>query len=292
MEDFPISYNSVIRANQIGFILSEELYNINIHIINNYKIRLLDEIKCTHLNEYFDKIKKICKDYDYTYNLLIGKEKMDDTKCADILILHKSIKKEYIELVSHFQKIVSIQILYRNIFNMVFYLPCFSDNRGRQYYSTLVSPTFYILFRYLYKFSTNKEFLNLEKSIFYTKIIKYKIIVSKFNLNEKKSYIAIILFIEIGKFFIKDSNNYIIKTEDIIRVGIEKYEKKTEILEFEDILYLNKIYYLLDELILSDKIDNNSLIFKDATASGLQNYGIILGYKNEYLEFLNINGND
>jgi len=31
------------------------------------------------------------------------------------------------------------------------------------------------------------------------------------------------------------------------------------------------------------------IIFKDATSSGLQNYGILLGYKKEKLKYININ---
>jgi hypothetical protein len=33
-------------------------------------------------------------------------------------------------------------------------------------------------------------------------------------------------------------------------------------------------------------------LFKDATSSGLQNYGIILGYKEESLKLINIDGED
>jgi hypothetical protein len=39
-------------------------------------------------------------------------------------------------------------------------------------------------------------------------------------------------------------------------------------------------------------IDINSIIFKDATSSGLQNYGIILGYQEEKLKYINLNGED
>jgi hypothetical protein len=57
-------------------------------------------------------------------------------------------------------------------------------------------------------------------------------------------------------------------------------------------MYLNKIYYVLDDLLKHKIIDYNTLIFKDATASGLQNYGIVLGYDTEKLKYLNLNGDD
>ena len=31
----------------------------------------------------------------------------------------------------------------KNIFEKSYYLPCFTDNRDKQYYGTLLSPTFY-----------------------------------------------------------------------------------------------------------------------------------------------------
>ena len=191
-----------------------------------------------------------------------------------------------------FQKIISMQILEKSTLDKVFYLPCFMDNRGRQYYSTLLSPTFYILFRNLYEFNKKSSFKNLEASEFYKKIMKYKDLVIGFNLTPQKEYVAIVLFIEIGKFFIKNTSEYIIKTDRIITLGIEKYKAKTINLNFDKTLYVEKIFYLLDKLIIEGEIENDSIIFKDATASGLQNYGILLGYKESMLEYLNINGDN
>jgi hypothetical protein len=34
------------------------------------------------------------------------------------------------------------------------------------------------------------------------------------------------------------------------------------------------------------------IIFKDATASGLQNYGILMGYNEEKLKYLNLDGDE
>ena len=69
-------------------------------------------------------------------------------------------------------------------------------------------------------------------------------------------------------------------------------KKKNIDLKFGDKLYVTKIYEKIKMLIDYNEIDENTIIYKDATASGLQNYGIILGYKKEMLEYLNLNGQD
>jgi hypothetical protein len=105
----------------------------------------------------------------------MGREKIRDVPYREIVNLVVEIKNEYIDIMSKFQKILSMIILKKEIFDILIYLPCFADNRERQYYSTLVSPTFYIVFRYLYVFYEEKSFANLEESIFYKKVIDYKI---------------------------------------------------------------------------------------------------------------------
>ena len=40
------------------------------------------------------------------------------------------------------------------------------------------------------------------------------------------------------------------------------------------------------------EVDVNTILFKDATASGLQNFGLIYGYKREKMKFLNLEGED
>lgn len=293
MEDIEISYDSVIKANQIDFILSSKLYKINQIIIEKENVRLLTEISCTNFEDYFSKIKNIFKDKSYTSQLALGREQIDDITRYDIILLKRVIKEECINLMSRFQRILSMFYSRKILFDQKFYLPCFMDNRGRQYYGTLLSPTFYILFRNLYEFNTTKDFTNLYTSEFYKRIMKYQHLVNEFDLiKNEKFYVAIILFIEVGKFFMKNKNEYHISTEKIIELGIKNYRSKNIDLKFDDMLYLNKIYYLLDNLILTRNIEKNTMIFKDATASGLQNYGILLGYKEEKLKYLNLDGFD
>lgn len=271
MEDFKVCTLSVIKSNQIKFKLEKEIYDINKEIINEEKCRLINEAKCNSLEEYFEKVKIVLKDKSYNLNI------MNEKREYDVLRL--------------FQKTMSIKIIEKEIFNKVFYIPCFIDNRGRQYYGTVISPTFYVIFRYLYAFEEKKNFINLEESIFYKKIIRYSYMVKDFNLNEKETYIVIILLMEIGKFYIKTEEKYFVKTEEIIKKGLENYYKNDR-LGIEDTLYINKIKMNLRKIINNENIDLNTIIFKDATASGLQNFGIILGYKWDKLKYLNLDGDD
>lgn len=288
MEEYPISYDSIKKASQIKFVLCENIFKINQKFIKEEENSLLKECNCKNINEYFKKIINIVKDEKYVNKIFKGEERILNVNKYDINNLIKETKNESKILFSNFQKLISIFIL-NNLINKSFYLPCFMDNRGRQYYATLISPTFYKIFRFLYQFNNKKKFVGLEDSIFYKKIIKYENKVKYLNLDKKNTYILIVLFIEVGKHFVENKNEFI-EAEEFIEKGIENYTKKNLNLKFEDILYVNKIYNLLDDLIKNKKIDNNSIIFKDATASGLQNYGLILGYKKDKLKYLNMEG--
>jgi len=281
MEDFKVCIMSVIKSNAIKFKLDEKLYIINKELIEKEAIKLLNKVDCSSLEEYFKRIKEelLNKKYDPK----IFKESYYEIKMNE--------KDKYYELMKIYQKIISISILNRKIFNKSIYLPCFFDNRGRQYYGSLISPTFYKIFRNIYKFEEEKKFKEFENSKFYKKIMEYKYIIDSLNLSEIDSYMALVLLMEIGKFYLK-KEEYLIKTEEFIKRGLENYDKEDEILKFEDRLYLNKIKENLKKIIKRDKYDINTIIFKDATASGLQNYGIILGYKEEKIKYLNLDGEE
>lgn len=292
MESFKISYKSIIKANQTELRLSSKILDINRELINEGKNKILHQNNCKNIDEYFKKIIELVKDSKYSNKLLMGKEQIENVKYNEIFILKMEIREEYIEIMKNFQKIFSFFLLNQKILDKNFYLPAFMDNRGRQYYWTLLSPTFYIIFRYLYEFAKKKEVLNLETSVFYQKILNYAYLVKKFELDEKNSYFLIILFIEIGKFFAKPQDDCFLKTEDMIKSGIKNYENKNKNLKFEDLLYVQKIYQILEEFINNKSLDENTIIFKDATASGLQNYGILLGYKKNMLKYLNLDNED
>jgi hypothetical protein len=292
MEDFATTYKSTIKANQLALILSSELFKLNKENIENEEKKILKSVGCNNITEYLNELKKIIKDNAYSHKLLLGTEKIEDIKFNEIFILRKSIKIEYIKIMSKFQKIISILVLNQDLFDKIIYIPCFIDNRNRQYYATLISPTFYKIFRHLYILADKKELYNTKDSIFYNKILQYKNKITRWKLEETKTYLAIVLFIEVGKHFIKSRDEGFVKTEDIIDSGIENYTKKTRNIDFEDLLYIEKIYNTLDNILEKKPIDINMLIYKDATASGIQNYGIILGYKEEMLKYINIDGDD
>lgn len=274
MEEFKICIKSIIKANQIKMFLSSNLVSINRAYLDNEKNRLLYESKCNSYEDYFNKVIDILKNNKYELN----------TK-----IIFNNYK-EYEDIIKNFQKILSLYILNKKILDKEIYLPCFKDNRERQYYGTLISPTFYKIFRYLYEFSNKKNINNLKESRFYSEVIKYSNLIKEFKVDEEKKYFIIVLLIEVGKFFVK-SKDYFIKTEDIIISGLENYKIKNREIKKEEIMYLNKIYLKLDDLINNNRL-TDTIIFKDATASGLQNYGLILGYKEEMLKYINIDGSD
>jgi hypothetical protein len=274
MEDYPICLESVIKANSIKLKLNKNLYEINRKVLDKEVKSMLDYSECLSIEDYFNNLKKISKDDAYVNNLekVYGKE-------------------EPKKMMKIFQKMMSLNMLNMKIFDKEYYLPCFIDNRGRQYYGTLLSPTFYKIFRNMYSFVDKKEFEDLEKSKFYKNMIKNKKLVEDLNLNNRESYIALVLFIEIGKNFINVNNECFVKTEDIVKLGISNFHDTGE-LDLGDSMYVNKIKCELKKLLKGEEIDINTIIFKDATASGLQNYGILLGYKKEMLKYLNMDGNN
>lgn len=284
MEDFFVCIKSVIRANNLCFKLKKENFEINKNFIYKEEKNILIKLDCSNLDEYFNKIKKIMNNKKYT-NIYLNKE-------IETLNFDLNIKNYEKNLLSYFQKLLSFSLLRRNIIDKEYYLPCFIDNRGRQYYATLLSPTFYTIFRHIISFTEEKKFLNLKKSTFYKKILTYKYLISHLKFNEKKSYVVLVLLIEIGKFFVKTDDNFMVKTEEMIKSGLNNYNNQEKELKFKDQMYINIIKFNLQKLINEDQIDTNMMIFKDATASGLQNYGLILGFKKEKLKFLNLDGND
>lgn len=275
MQEFRICIKSIIKANQIKMFLSSNLIKINKEYIENERNKLFYENKCNSYEDYFNKIIDIVKDNSY----ILKDKKIIFNKC-----------KDYHDMMRDFQKILSLYMLNKEILDKGIYLPCFADNRGRQYYGTLISPTFYKIFRYLYEFSNKKSINNLEESKFYSEIIKYSSLVEEFKMSEEKKYFLIVLLIEVGKFFV-NAKSFFIKTEDIIISGLENYKIKNININKEEIMYLNKIYLVLDNLVNYNKLID-TIIFKDATASGLQNYGLMLGYKEEMLKYINIDGSD
>lgn len=215
MEDIPLCYKGVIKSNQLEFFLSQELYNINKEIIEKEEKTILYKAKLNNLEEYFLKFKDILENNTYSAKIALEMKTINNVDYKNIFKIE--IMEEYLIILKILQKIITFSLLKRNIYNTPIYLPCFLDNRERQYYTTLISPTFYKVFRFLYELSIKKEFIHLEQSIFYNKIMAYSDTVEEFQLKTTRCYIAIILFIEIGKFFPENNENFFIKTEELIK---------------------------------------------------------------------------
>lgn len=253
------NFKGLIKANKIGFKLCNKTLDKNSNIINIELCRLIRSVECESIEKYLNTDKN---------------------------------SNKYQEFITTISKVIPIYYLFTMNLKNCFYLPNFIDNRSRQYYDTILSPSFYKLYRYLIKFDKVSKFKNLEESIYYSRIIKYKEMFKSYNLADREIYVAIVLSIEVGKIFIEKSLEYVIKIEKIIECGLENYSKKNMPKDFGDSLYINKIYGVLEDVLNKKEFDENCIIFKDATSSGLQNYGIILGYKYDMLKYLNLDGED
>ena len=291
MEDFPIGIEGVKKSNSIQLELSRDFYMLNEEIIMKEKINILNAVGCFNTDDFLSKLKLITENYKY-FKSIDKKKYISIDERENMGIIKVKLKNEFEEVIKCFNKMISFIVLERNIIGIKYYLPCFMDNRGRQYLGTLLSPTFYKIFRYLYILVGNKEIVKLKESTYYKKISKYFYLVKEHKLDEEKMYLLIVLFIEVGKHFIKSKDDCFIKTEDMIESGIRNYNDQDKKLEFSENLYLNKIKREICRILRREKEDTNILIFKDATASGLQNYGVLMGYKEEKLKYLNIDGDD
>lgn len=285
-----ISLEHLEKISSIPMRLSSETYNKLAHLIDRLEGEILKETNSKDLNDYFKNLKMKNEDSKFAYMMMAGYEPHKDIKKKDIYKLLIEIKEEEKSIVKWQQMVSSILILKNCNKDVVMYLGSFSDLRSRMYFAGIISPTFYKIFRFIYEFNIKKTIENEKNSIFYKKIIKYSKNVEKYNLDEKRVYYAIILFIEVGKNFVKGKKVFI-TTCEIIERGIKEYENRTQLSNFEDNLYLNKTYINIDELI-KNNLNENTIIFKDATASGLQNYGTILGYREDKLKILNINSDE
>lgn len=281
MDSVALEHDGLIRSNQTAFRLSKKLLTLNSKSIEREEERIIKENKCLNLDEYFGKVKRIVESNSYNYNI-----------SSEIWGTKKNINNDEYNILEEFQNAMQLKLMKEDIFDKEFYISSFMDNRGRLYYNSGISPTFQIMFRNLYEFVKRKKWRGEKNSIFYKKILEYGGLIDGKNDKEEILYKKIVLLIEVGKFFIKNNEGYLVRTEDIINIGKEKYKNRENNLELKDRMYLDKIYWLLNKLNNDEEIDDNTIIFKDATASGLQNYGILLGYKDEMLKYLNLDGND
>lgn len=272
-----VYYNNTLTgveiANNIPFKLDRAIYNENKTYIHQNLQKLLENCESSSIEDYFIKLKKIVQDEKYYAYYRNG-----------VRFNFKS--KKHWTFQENYQHILNHKLLQHDIFDKIFFLPCFIDNRGRQYYGGALSPTFYNIFRYMYSFAReDTTFKNLETSKFFQKIMKYKELINS-QKQDINTYTKIILLIEIGKHYIRTGTCYT-PAEDFIKAGLQNVDT-TPSGDIGNIIYINKLRYTLKQLQETDTCDYNTIIFKDATASGLQNYGILLGYREDTLKYLNM----
>lgn len=249
-----IDYRGCENANEIGYIINKDVF---IRTRKYLYDELFKELEICGFSSYFDYINNI---------------KMD---------------KKYLSIIDNSTKIRMIKACLDIKLDTIFYLPNFIDNRGRQYIMGIISPTFNKYIRKLIQIDyIMSDDTLLLKSNYYLKILKYKECVSNYKLfNDIEIYYFIILLIELSKDYIKgNSEKYLFSVDDFIYKGIDIYEKMKY---DEDNSY---IIYTINNLLNNRIIDKKYILYKDATASGLQNFGIISGYKQETLVYINLEG--
>jgi hypothetical protein len=157
MEGQKISYSGVEKANKICFVISKENYLINERIIRNEMTRLLNNCNCLSFEEYIKKATEAIKENSLLTKLFFRGGYAKEAGADGLWKMKDKKNKEVIFLLKNFQKIIGMELVKKDVFNKDMYLPCFIDNRGRQYYGTLLSPTFNKVFRYMYSFKKKKK---------------------------------------------------------------------------------------------------------------------------------------
>jgi len=146
------------------------------------------------------------------------------------------------------------------------------------------------VYRYLIKFAEEKSvFSGLYESTYFKKIIIYAPLVACYKKcdTQELQYCLLTRLIELGKFYLPAGiMKYNITV--FIEAGISNIYNEEPYFNYHDNIYINNIRKEIHSLIDNGVCDKNFIIFRDATASGLQNYGILLGYIIEALDAINL----
>ena len=200
------------------------------------------------------------------------------------------------------KSIVLQYILFRKALdlNKPLYFPHIVDFRGRFYPFSVIGLTGSKILRATASFPNSVcQTPKVEDSLFIQKMLK-----SGDNLNLglgysctpiERYYLYIILF-ELGKTFkskLINKGNYSKGLEDFINNGYKqlKVSDWDKNLNSDDRVYLLYLYEVYKGILSGEAFDESVLIFKDATASGLQNMGLLLGFNSpETLKLCNLSG--
>ena len=203
--------------------------------------------------------------------------------------------------ISIFQNLTKIKnILNLDIENKKIYLPFIFDFRGRLYYDSEISPSFYKEFRYCINWGIYESFEikeHIYNDIINNEIIKYLELIDNIkNYNFKNKNINI----KISIIWILISLGEINKTKIGKEVHIKKFveegikiinDENYELYEIYDKIKIKYLIHILKEI--NDNIYVKWLISKDATASVYQHLIKTCGYKNtKTLEWCNLKSKD
>lgn len=249
MVKLAVEFSGCDDANKIGYIVKSEVYD---RYIAEFKARLKELLSFQgyeSYEEYYTSIRRYPEKYgrnDHLINMI---------NCCI------NVKRD-----------------------VVFYLPNFVDNRGRQYISSPLSPTYNKYARKILGINNPKAKIPLERSVYYQKISKYFDMIDNSYDSEMKYYL-IVLFIELSKDYIKaSSEKYFFDIVEFIEKGLELHSTW-------DYNNYNRIVEIIDNILKYRVVDKEFIVYRDATASGLQNFGIFTGYRAQMLEYINLQGN-
>jgi hypothetical protein len=232
------------------------------------------------------------EDLEKTYHMLI--KSFSKAITEKDMQLYKNIAKMlsiYNDLLKLKRLIDTIQI------DSKIFLPFLFDFRGRLYYKSDMSPTFFTYLRFaIYdkspKISYNNSFISkIKKTIkehLYI-IKKLNIDYEKINNTQKESILWVLLFIA---EFEKTSLGKEVKFIDFLNKGIEMFNNfNPNCLNIEKTLHIWHGIKIINEIVNNG--EKNWFIQKDSTASVYQILIKSLGYKNkEFLTYCNLQSNE
>jgi hypothetical protein len=274
-------------------------------------LKLLEKISSSpysiDFNMYEQIYKLICKDLNITDNSKIESHIIADFREK----YHKKLFNEGVDTELEPQSNYNKYLLYY-IFSQIkfeleylkkFYLASSFDFRGRIYSHSNISPMGPSIFRYLYFYGyySSEELKTIEfehlKQELKNLIKKSSLFAVLKNIDLKKhvnlTYIKICLF-ELGKInkskLIKKKNGCLTEL-DFLQEGIDLLEIHGVKPKFEDMELQIQYLYILSGLVdLNKGLYKKLIIYKDATASGIQLLTIILGgANNDVIKNCNLN---
>lgn len=262
-----------------------KLFNLNAHLMLNFLQKKWDDLTENEQAEILNYLKQ--DGFDKPFIPLLAEKNSQRLK-QKIEEINKDVQKLYYNTI-----IYNLKNLKYPVYNSFFY-----DFRGRIYPDSNMGFTYLKDARPFFRFEKTTTFCKktLESSIYFNKVLNSDVYMPKQiseHINDKFDlYFLKICFLEIGKLnkktIYKDTG---LGIKDIVEKGIEMYLDKNNcnFKETSDYAYFLSNTSCLDTFFLTKKWKNISII-KDSTASTLQHWGTLLETKDEYVKYLNLNG--